>query len=322
MNKFQKELAKLRKEGKFDNKTYYKVNPSDAIPARLYGVIKAHKSEKNYPMRTILSTIGTVPYGTSKYLVEIIQPTLSKKKHRVINSYTFVEEAKTWEIYQDEVPVLYDVVNLHPSVPVDKAINVLIDTLNHGKEHLKERTKLTVTVIHKLTELCLSKCYFLYENNLRLFQNSRPTGLSPMVVLSECYLQKIECQAIMEALNHKIAPKTFGRFVDESRASFQDRSHADKSLEILNRQDPAIKYTVEFEDNKHSLNFLDIKITNNTTNKKYEFKVHRKDAITNIHIKPNSFIDPSITRCVFKCFLHRAHTVFSYIEPTQSPSSF
>ena len=36
LNKFQKELAKLRKEGKFDNKTYY--DPSDAIPARLYGV--------------------------------------------------------------------------------------------------------------------------------------------------------------------------------------------------------------------------------------------------------------------------------------------
>ena len=77
LNKFQKELPKLRKEEKFD-KTYYKVYPSDAIPPRLYGVVKAHKLEKNYLMRTIVSTIGTVPYGTSTYLVEIIQPTLNK----------------------------------------------------------------------------------------------------------------------------------------------------------------------------------------------------------------------------------------------------
>ena len=49
------------------------------------------------------------------------------------------------------------------------------------------------------------------------------------------------------------------------------RSHADKILEILNKQDPAIKYTVEFEDHKHSLNFLDINFTNDTTNKKCEF---------------------------------------------------
>ena len=90
LNRFQKELAKLRKEGKFDNKTYYKVYPSDAIPTRLYGVVKAHKPEKNYPMRTIVSTIGTVPHGMSKYLAEIIQSTLIKKINRVINSDTFV----------------------------------------------------------------------------------------------------------------------------------------------------------------------------------------------------------------------------------------
>ena len=32
LNKFQEELAKLKKEGKFDNKTYYKVWSLDAIP--------------------------------------------------------------------------------------------------------------------------------------------------------------------------------------------------------------------------------------------------------------------------------------------------
>ena len=105
-------------------------------------------------MRTIVSTVVTEP---SKCLVEIIQPTLNKNKHRVINSYTFVQETKAWEIYQDEIQVSYDAVNLYPSVPVDKAINVLIDTLNNDKEHLKEeRTKLTLTDIHKLTELYLS----------------------------------------------------------------------------------------------------------------------------------------------------------------------
>ena len=55
-----------------------------------------------------------------------------------------------------------------------------------------------------------------------------------MVVLSECYLQKIECEAIMEALNYKTAPKAFRRFVDDSHARFQEKSHADKFLEILN----------------------------------------------------------------------------------------
>ena len=78
LNKFQKELAKLTKENKFDNKTYFKLYPPDTIPPRLYGVIKAQKPEKDYPMRTTVSTVGTAPYGTSKYLVDIVQPTLTK----------------------------------------------------------------------------------------------------------------------------------------------------------------------------------------------------------------------------------------------------
>ena len=129
---------------------------------------------------------------------------------------------------------------------------------------------MTLIDIHKSTELsnCLSNCYFLYENNLRLFQDSGPIGLSLLVLLSECYFQKIGCRAIIETLNHKIAPKTFRRFVDDSHVHFQKSSHADHFWEIHNKQDTAIKYTAEFEDRKHSLNFLDISITINTTNKK------------------------------------------------------
>ena len=51
--------------------------------------------------------------------------------------------------------------------------------------------------------------------------------------------------------------------------------------------------------------------TTNTINNKYELKVHRKNAITNIHIKPTSYINPSIIKSVFKGFLHRAHSICS-----------
>ena len=72
-----------------------------------------------------MSTIGTASYDTSEYLMEIIQPTFNKKKPGK---------------YQVKMQVSYDVVNLYPSIPVNKAINVSIDTLNKDKEYLKERT--------------------------------------------------------------------------------------------------------------------------------------------------------------------------------------
>ena len=131
-----------------------------------------------------------------------------------------------------------------------------------------------------------------------------------MVVLSESYLQHLEHKAIAEGLAIQIQPKTFKRYVDDSHARFTLKRHANTFQEILNKQDPAIQYIIEYENGNKSLNFLDINITN-TINNKYEFKLHRKKAITNIHIKPTSCIDPNIIKSVFKGFLHRTHSICS-----------
>ena len=127
-----------------------------------------------------------------------------------------------------------------------------------------------------------------------------------MVVLCESYLQHLEHKAMAEALNIQIQLKTFIRCVDDSHARFTSKHHANTFQEILNKQDPTIKYTIEYENKNKSLNFVDINITS-TINNKYEFKAHCKKAITNIHIKPTSCIDPNIIKSVFKGFLHRAH---------------
>ena len=104
-SKIQKHLATLRKQQKFETRTYFQLYPSDPIPPRLYGVIKAHKPEKCYPMRAIVSTIGTPPYGVSQYLVELIQPTLNKSKYKITSSSSFVNKAKDWLVKRDEVQV-------------------------------------------------------------------------------------------------------------------------------------------------------------------------------------------------------------------------
>ena len=110
--------------------------------------------------------------------------------------------------------------------------------------------------------------------------------------------------------NIQIQLKTFIQYVDDSHARFTSKHHANTFQEVLNKQDPAIKYTIEYENKNKSLNFVDINITNTISNK-YEFKAHHKKAITNIHIKPTSCIDPNIVKSVFKGFLHRAHSICS-----------
>ena len=310
VTKIQKKLSSLRKLQRFTDKEYEKMYPSDAIPPRMYGLIKAHKPEKNYPMRLVVSTIGTANYGLSEYLVKITQSTLNKNTTRLKNSQSFVEEAKTWSVSPGEVQVSYDVVNLYPSIPVKEAIDVLIDQLNQDRDNLKNFTKLKLDEIKDLLELCLSKCYFLYDNEIHELENSGPIGLSLMVSMAESYLQFLEGKAIDDALHQQISLKTHKRYVDDSHSRFEETEDAPKFLGILNSQDPRIQYTMEVENENKSLNFLEITATNNTQGN-YNFEVFRKKAITNVQVKPTSSHDPKILRGIFKGFVHRAHKICS-----------
>ena len=72
-----------------------------------------------------MSTIGTPTYGISKYLVQINQPMLNKSDNKFQNSTSFVHEAKDWKIEPTQIQLSYDVVKLHPSVSLDRSIEVI-----------------------------------------------------------------------------------------------------------------------------------------------------------------------------------------------------
>ena len=310
LSKFQRTLLKLKKEGKFTANEYREIYPSDAIPPRMYGMIKAHKPGKGFPMRAVVSTVGTAPHGVSRMLVKIIQPILSKNSTQVKNTTTFACEAKTWHIENDEVQVSYDVVALYPSIPISKAIDALMGILQEHAETVKSQTKLKLEDIRTLIQLCLSKSYFLYNDSIFCIDDAGPIGLSLMVVMAEAYLQVLEAQAMKTANNEDVAPKTFKRYVDDSHARFKDLAQAHKFLAILNNQDAKIQYTMDVEDSKKTLAFLDVKLTNNESGT-YSCEVYRKDAITNVQAKPHSSVNPTIFEGVFKGFLVRAHRLSS-----------
>ena len=131
-----------------------------------------------------------------------------------------------------------------------------------------------------------------------------------MVVLSECYRQRIEHISITQAPTLNLTPKAFTRFVGDSHARFSTREQSLQFLDILNSQDPSIQYMIEFENENKQLSFPDVTITN-TGNDSYDFKIFRKTSITNVQIKPNSDIAPHIAMGVFKSFLSRACKIFT-----------
>ena len=82
----------------------------------------------------------------------------------------------------------YDIINLYPSVLINNALDALIDQLNNDKDDLMKITKLCLKDIYELAELCLSKCYFLWNNEIKILKNSRTIGLSFILVLSKIYV--------------------------------------------------------------------------------------------------------------------------------------
>lgn len=128
--------------------------------------------------------------------------------------------------------------------------------------------------------------------------------------MAEAYLQHLKKKALDIATKKNSAPRTFKRYVDDSHARFLNIDQATRFLEILNDQDPKIQYTIEVENSSKTLAFLDVNITNNG-NGIYEYNVYRKDAITNVQIKPQSSINPRIVEGVFKGFLVRAYRLCS-----------
>ena len=137
-------------------------------------------------MQVMVSIIGTLPFDISRYLVELIQLTINKSKYKITNSSSFVNEAKNCLLQGNEVQVFCDIINLYSSVPINKALDVLIDQLNNDKDDLMKRTKLCLKDIYEVAQLCLSKCYFLSKNELELG--------TLCIIFYDCFMQKLRSE--------------------------------------------------------------------------------------------------------------------------------
>ena len=113
-------------------------------------------------------------------------------------------------------------------------------------------------------------------------------------MIPEAFLQRFEDRALQEALATNLASLTYKRYVENSHARFETVHQSHIFLNILNKQNKSIQYTMEKEDESR----LDVTIIN-TGAAKYEFKIHRKNAITNVQIKPHSCVHSALIRGIF-----------------------
>ena len=83
-------LKKIKKEGGMNEETYKRMYPTGAGIPKFYGLPKIHKA--GVSLRPIVSSRGSVAYGTAKELTRILKPLAGRSPYSVHNTKDFVEQ--------------------------------------------------------------------------------------------------------------------------------------------------------------------------------------------------------------------------------------
>ncbi|CAF1498859.1 unnamed protein product, partial [Adineta ricciae] len=127
----EKELNKyillLFKDGVIDNKLRHRLKSTCSSVSVFYGLPKAHKA--GYPIRPIISTIGSYQYELSKYLAKAIRNARPEAKSFVKDSFEFVQKIKEILLEKEKtyIQCSFDVESLYTNVPIEEAIEITLD---------------------------------------------------------------------------------------------------------------------------------------------------------------------------------------------------
>lgn len=79
----------------------------------------------NYPLGPIVSCINTATYNIAKFIVTIIDGTVSGDQYKVMDSFTFVRKLENITMPPGYILESMDVVRLFTNVPLDLVIDVI-----------------------------------------------------------------------------------------------------------------------------------------------------------------------------------------------------
>ena len=264
----------------------------------LYGTVKTHKD--GYPMRPIISTVGTVSYELSKYLVHLLQPLVGTiSNSHVHNSTQFVDMLQRCIPAPDDVMVSFDVKSLFTCVPINDVLDFLRVELS------KYALTLPVWIVLELIQLCVVDTCFTFNGEFfkQKFGMQMGNCLSP--VMSSIYMEYFELRIANAIIPENVFWK---RYVDDTFVILKSFHNIDEIVEHLNDLVPSIKFTVEKEENK-SIAFLDVTVIRHENS--FKFKVYRKSTNNNLIINAHSTHSESVKQSSLRSMFLRAHHICS-----------
>ena len=258
------------------------------------------------PLRPIVSFINSPTYNLSKFLSRILS-SLLVNRYSVRNSKEFVDYVQNFTISESEILVSFDVVSLFTSVPMDKALNFVLELLA-SDESLSLRPSLAISDI-TIGLKHFSSTVFSYKNSLFKQIFITPMGSCVSPIIASLYMEHVEHTAIT---TFHTPPTLWLRYVDDTFCIL-NKDHINDFHSHLNSICSHIQFTIEKEHN-FSLPFLDVLVKRNgrngntTTHSFLSITIYRKPPHTNRYLHYTSHHSKHQKLTVAKTLLSRVNT--------------
>lgn len=297
INQFLKKLfdKKLLTRSQYNN-----LFANSAMIPLFYALIKVHKT--GYPIRPIVSFIGSPSYNIAKYLSKILTPSTNKSAIKLKNSIDIKQKLQSFTVPATHMLISFDVKALFTSIPQIFALDCLETFLEEHKD-IYDRTRLNASEILKLIKLCFDSTLFAYDNLYYRQVTGTPMGSPVSVVIAEIVMQSIEKFIIPQIQGFTLF---WYRYVDDVLACVK-KEDVPCVLNIINSVNGSIQFTAE-EEQENAISFLDLKLIKNQDGT-LSFEIFRKATHTDKYLHYDSYHPIEHKNSVIRTLLHRANTL-------------
>ena len=234
----------------FISKTiFFKLRASDTLLPRAYGLPKIHKKQFPPPFRIIVSSVNTALYSLASYLQDIITNSIPKPKSHINNSFDLYKILNGKHIKDNEVLFSLDVTSLFTNIPVELAIEGVLNRWNF----IALNTRIPKEEFVGALRFVLTSTFFTFDGTIykQLFGTPMGSPLSP--IIADIVMQDLE-DGLIDSVDLMIS--TYYRYVDDILLVAPE-NNIERILESFNKLHDRIKFTCERETNR-SLSFLDL----------------------------------------------------------------
>ena len=148
--------------------------------------------------RPIVSSRGSVTYGVAKVIAKLLKPLVGKLPNHIQSTRDFVNRVREVPLLLGECLNSHNVTALFTSVPIDPALNVIKDLLEHD-DTLQNRSVLSVQNTIELLGFCLHNTYLSFQNKFYEQFEGAAMGSPVIPIVANLYKAHFEREVLRSA---------------------------------------------------------------------------------------------------------------------------